>query len=90
MSGLLPNLGHYYIPYPSEQVSSSPHKVTKPPSRMGPPSDQVPGHTTEILQSYILSPVSKDASVGGTYQGVESMGLLWGMVPVPGSRTGLR
>ncbi|XP_046878753.1 acyl-CoA thioesterase 18 isoform X1 [Hypomesus transpacificus] len=34
--------------------------------------------------------VSKDASVGGTYQGVESMGLLWSMVPVPGSRPGLR
>lgn len=34
--------------------------------------------------------VSKDASVGGLYEGVEPMGLLWSMVPVPGSRTGLR
>ncbi|KAL6459849.1 hypothetical protein MHYP_G00316080 [Metynnis hypsauchen] len=34
--------------------------------------------------------VGKDASMGGTYKGVESMGLLWSMQPVPGSRTGLR
>ncbi|XP_062852658.1 acyl-CoA thioesterase 18 isoform X2 [Trichomycterus rosablanca] len=34
--------------------------------------------------------VSKDASVGGTYKGVESMGLMWSLRPVPGSRTGLR
>ncbi|KAK3558389.1 hypothetical protein QTP86_017996 [Hemibagrus guttatus] len=34
--------------------------------------------------------VSKDASLGGSYDGVESMGLLWSMKPIPGSRTGLR
>ncbi|XP_036375548.1 peroxisomal succinyl-coenzyme A thioesterase-like [Megalops cyprinoides] len=34
--------------------------------------------------------VAEDASVGGSYQGTESMGLLWSMKPVPGSRTGLR
>uniref|UniRef100_W5KEG8 Acyl-CoA thioesterase 14 n=1 Tax=Astyanax mexicanus TaxID=7994 RepID=W5KEG8_ASTMX len=34
--------------------------------------------------------VAKDASVGGTYEGVESMGLMWSLQPVPGSRTGLR
>ncbi|CAG5926774.1 unnamed protein product, partial [Menidia menidia] len=34
--------------------------------------------------------VSEDASVGGTYTGIEPMGLLWSMRPVPGSRTGLR
>lgn len=31
-----------------------------------------------------------DESVGGTYEGVEPMGLLWSLRPVPGSRTGLR
>ncbi|KAL7827836.1 hypothetical protein AOLI_G00309880 [Acnodon oligacanthus] len=34
--------------------------------------------------------VAKDASMGGTYKGVESMGLIWSMQPVPGSRKGLR
>ncbi|XP_066524208.1 peroxisomal succinyl-coenzyme A thioesterase-like isoform X2 [Hoplias malabaricus] len=34
--------------------------------------------------------VSKDASVGGTYKGVEPMGLMWSLRPVPGSRTGPR
>ncbi|XP_036376190.1 peroxisomal succinyl-coenzyme A thioesterase-like [Megalops cyprinoides] len=34
--------------------------------------------------------VAEDASVGGSYQGTEPMGLLWSMKPVPGSRTGLR
>nr|XP_023694720.1 acyl-coenzyme A thioesterase 4-like isoform X1 [Paramormyrops kingsleyae] len=29
-------------------------------------------------------------SLGGTYEGVEPMGLLWSLRPVPGSRTGLR
>ncbi|KAL7882862.1 hypothetical protein SRHO_G00005200 [Serrasalmus rhombeus] len=39
-----------------------------------------------------LSPrtVAKDASMGGTYKGVEAMGLMWSMQPVPGSRKGLR
>ncbi|KAJ7997654.1 hypothetical protein DPEC_G00214380 [Dallia pectoralis] len=34
--------------------------------------------------------VDTDASLGGTYDGLEPMGLLWSMKPVPGSRTGLR
>ncbi|XP_071770140.1 acyl-coenzyme A thioesterase 5-like [Centroberyx gerrardi] len=34
--------------------------------------------------------VSEDSSIGGTYTGKETMGLLWSMRPVPGSRTGLR
>ncbi|TMS03064.1 Acyl-coenzyme A thioesterase 4 [Larimichthys crocea] len=34
--------------------------------------------------------VAEDLSVGGTYTGIESMGLLWSMRPVPGSRKGLR
>ncbi|MCJ8735951.1 hypothetical protein PDJAM_G00253440 [Pangasius djambal] len=34
--------------------------------------------------------VSKDASLGGSYDGVKPMGLLWSMKPIPGSRTGLR
>lgn len=34
--------------------------------------------------------VSEDASLGGSYDGVQPMGLLWSMKPIPGSRTGLR
>lgn len=34
--------------------------------------------------------VAKDASTGGSYDGVEPMGLLWSLKPVPGSRPGLR
>ncbi|KAL4624900.1 bile acid-CoA:amino acid N-acyltransferase-like [Arapaima gigas] len=34
--------------------------------------------------------VAEDASVGGTYEGIEPMGLLWSMRPVPGSKPGLR
>ncbi|XP_047431803.1 peroxisomal succinyl-coenzyme A thioesterase-like isoform X2 [Mugil cephalus] len=34
--------------------------------------------------------VSEDLSFGGTYSGKESMGLLWSLRPVPGSRKGLR
>ncbi|KAJ8373758.1 hypothetical protein SKAU_G00043380 [Synaphobranchus kaupii] len=34
--------------------------------------------------------VAEHACVGGSYQGIEPMGLLWSMKPVPGSRTGLR
>ncbi|XP_042338572.1 acyl-coenzyme A thioesterase 1-like, partial [Plectropomus leopardus] len=34
--------------------------------------------------------VSEDPSVGGTYSGVEPMGLLWSLRPVPGSKPGLR
>ncbi|XP_013885522.1 acyl-coenzyme A thioesterase 4 [Austrofundulus limnaeus] len=34
--------------------------------------------------------VSEDFSLGGTYSGLEPMGLLWGLKPVPGSKPGLR
>ena len=34
--------------------------------------------------------LTKDASLGGTYTGVEPMGLFWSMVPAPGQRSGLR
>ncbi|XP_023182483.1 acyl-coenzyme A thioesterase 4-like isoform X1 [Xiphophorus maculatus] len=34
--------------------------------------------------------VSEDCSTGGTYSGVEAMGLLWSLKPVPGSKPGLR
>ncbi|XP_051974143.1 peroxisomal succinyl-coenzyme A thioesterase-like [Xyrauchen texanus] len=34
--------------------------------------------------------VAKDESLGGTYEGIEPMGLLWSMRPIPGSRGGLR
>uniref|UniRef100_A0A4W5R6K0 Acyl-CoA thioesterase 19 n=1 Tax=Hucho hucho TaxID=62062 RepID=A0A4W5R6K0_9TELE len=34
--------------------------------------------------------VANDSSLGGTYDGVKPMGLLWSMRPVPGSRIGLR
>ncbi|XP_072242569.1 peroxisomal succinyl-coenzyme A thioesterase-like [Leuresthes tenuis] len=34
--------------------------------------------------------VSEDASLGGTYSGIEPMGLLWSLKPVPGSKPGLR
>ncbi|XP_030628492.1 peroxisomal succinyl-coenzyme A thioesterase-like [Chanos chanos] len=34
--------------------------------------------------------MAEDASLGGTYEGTEPMGLLWSLQPVPGSRPGLR
>ncbi|XP_070763326.1 peroxisomal succinyl-coenzyme A thioesterase-like [Enoplosus armatus] len=34
--------------------------------------------------------VSEDSSLGGTYSGVEPMGLLWSLRPVPGSKPWLR
>ncbi|XP_026222374.1 peroxisomal succinyl-coenzyme A thioesterase-like [Anabas testudineus] len=34
--------------------------------------------------------VAEDPSLGGTYSGVEQMGLLWSLRPVPGSKPGLR
>uniref|UniRef100_A0A8C7VWW9 Uncharacterized protein n=1 Tax=Oncorhynchus mykiss TaxID=8022 RepID=A0A8C7VWW9_ONCMY len=46
------------------------------------------GHYTSNDQGMVT--VAKDASLGGTYEGAEPMGLLWSMQPVPGSRTGLR
>uniref|UniRef100_A0A8C8CBL9 Acyl-coenzyme A thioesterase 4-like n=1 Tax=Oncorhynchus tshawytscha TaxID=74940 RepID=A0A8C8CBL9_ONCTS len=46
------------------------------------------GHYTSNDQGMVT--VAKDASLGGTYEGAEPMGLLWSMQPVAGSRTGLR
>ncbi|XP_010865410.2 acyl-coenzyme A thioesterase 1-like isoform X2 [Esox lucius] len=46
------------------------------------------GHYTSDNRGTVT--VSEHASVGGTYEGTEPMGLLWSMQPVPGSRTGLR
>eukprot|EP00064_Thunnus_orientalis_P025565 superscaffoldBa00013252_g25955 len=34
--------------------------------------------------------VAEDLSFGGTYAGIEPMGLLWSMHPVPGSQKGRR
>ena len=34
--------------------------------------------------------VCRDSSLGGSYSGVEPMGLLWSMKPAPGQRKGLR
>lgn len=34
--------------------------------------------------------LTEDPSLGGTYEGVEPMGLLWSLRPVPGSKPGLR
>ncbi|XP_019898471.1 acyl-coenzyme A thioesterase 1-like isoform X1 [Esox lucius] len=46
------------------------------------------GHYTSDNRGTVT--VSEHASVGGTYEGTEPMGLLWSMHPAPGSRTGLR
>ncbi|XP_044211588.1 peroxisomal succinyl-coenzyme A thioesterase-like [Thunnus albacares] len=53
------------------------------------------GHTWEAFAHYITNAtgtvnVSEDLSLGGTYSGVEPMGLLWSLRPVPGSKPGLR
>ena len=34
--------------------------------------------------------VAKDASFGGTYKGIDGMGLFWSMLPAPGQRKGTR
>uniref|UniRef100_A0A672YEL4 Acyl-CoA thioesterase 19 n=1 Tax=Sphaeramia orbicularis TaxID=375764 RepID=A0A672YEL4_9TELE len=34
--------------------------------------------------------LSEDPSMGGTYSGVEPMGLIWSLKPVPGSKPGIR
>ncbi|XP_068168596.1 peroxisomal succinyl-coenzyme A thioesterase-like isoform X2 [Antennarius striatus] len=49
------------------------------------------GHSWEAFAHYCTSAagtinVSEDPSLGGTYSGVEQMGLLWSLRPVPGSR----
>ncbi|XP_034095988.1 acyl-coenzyme A thioesterase 5-like isoform X1 [Gymnodraco acuticeps] len=53
------------------------------------------GHSWEAFAHYTANAtsivnVSQDPSLGGTYSGVEPMGLLWSLRPVPGSKTGLR
>lgn len=41
--------------------------------------------------TYLLAfTVSECPSLGGTYSGLEPMGLLWSLRPVPGSKPGLR
>ncbi|XP_047453351.1 peroxisomal succinyl-coenzyme A thioesterase-like [Mugil cephalus] len=53
------------------------------------------GHSWEAFAHYNADTagtvnVSQDCSLGGTYSGVEPMGLLWSLKPVPGSKPGLR
>eukprot|EP00064_Thunnus_orientalis_P022926 superscaffoldBa00008185_g23148 len=48
----------------------------------------LPGAT--ILVILDMLPVSEDLSLGGTYSGVEPMGLLWSLRPIPGSKPWLR
>nr|XP_057943706.1 peroxisomal succinyl-coenzyme A thioesterase-like [Doryrhamphus excisus] len=53
------------------------------------------GHSWEAFAHYVADAsgsvkVSQDASLGGTYSGVEAMGLLWSLRPVPGSKPGIR
>ncbi|KAJ4938457.1 hypothetical protein JOQ06_003076 [Pogonophryne albipinna] len=53
------------------------------------------GHSWEAFAHYTADAtgivnVSQDPSLGGTYSGVEPMGLLWSLRPAPGSKTGLR
>ncbi|XP_070686723.1 peroxisomal succinyl-coenzyme A thioesterase-like [Pempheris klunzingeri] len=53
------------------------------------------GHSWEAFAHYVTDVagtvnVSEDPSLGGTYSGVEPMGLLWSLRPLPGSKPGLR
>ncbi|XP_041795833.1 peroxisomal succinyl-coenzyme A thioesterase-like [Chelmon rostratus] len=53
------------------------------------------GHSWEAFAHYTTNAtgsvnVSEDTSLGGTYSGVEQMGLLWSLRPVPGSKPDLR
>ena len=34
--------------------------------------------------------IARDASFGGTYKGIDGMGLFWSMLPIPGQRRGAR
>ena len=34
--------------------------------------------------------IARDASFGGTYKGIDGMGLFWSMMPIPGQRRGTR
>ncbi|XP_033823798.1 acyl-coenzyme A thioesterase 5-like [Periophthalmus magnuspinnatus] len=52
-------------------------------------------HNWEAFGHYICDSTGsvnlcEDLSLGGTYEGVEPMGLLWSLRPVPGSKPGLR
>ncbi|XP_037109787.1 peroxisomal succinyl-coenzyme A thioesterase-like [Syngnathus acus] len=53
------------------------------------------GHGWEAYAHYLTDVAgsfnaTKDPSLGGTYTGVEQMGLFWSIRPVPGSQPGLR
>uniref|UniRef100_A0A4W6DBF7 Acyl-CoA thioesterase 19 n=1 Tax=Lates calcarifer TaxID=8187 RepID=A0A4W6DBF7_LATCA len=48
------------------------------------------GHSWEAFGHYAADATGTDPSLGGTYSGVEPMGLLWSLRPVPGSKPGLR
>ncbi|XP_074489667.1 peroxisomal succinyl-coenzyme A thioesterase-like isoform X2 [Sebastes fasciatus] len=53
------------------------------------------GHSWEAFAHYTANTtgtvnVSEDLSLGGTYSGVEPMGLMWSLRPVPGSKPWLR
>lgn len=53
------------------------------------------GHSWQAFGHYTADAtgtvnVSEDCSFGGSYSGVEPMGLLWSLEPVPGSKPGLR
>ncbi|CAI5665774.1 unnamed protein product [Oreochromis niloticus] len=53
------------------------------------------GHSWEAFGHYTADTtgtidVSEDPSIRGTYSGVEQMGLLWSLRPIPGSKPGLR
>ncbi|KAK5866847.1 hypothetical protein PBY51_011389 [Eleginops maclovinus] len=53
------------------------------------------GHSWEAFAHYTADTtgavnLSEDPSLDGTYSGVEPMGLLWSLRPVPGSKSGLR
>ena len=46
------------------------------------------GHFISDMQGTVK--VADDASFGGTYEGIDGMGLFWSMLPVPGQRKGVR
>ena len=46
------------------------------------------GHFISDMQGTVK--VANDASFGGTYKGIDGMGLFWSMLPVPGQRKGVR
>uniref|UniRef100_A0AAZ1Y5A6 Acyl-CoA thioesterase 19 n=1 Tax=Oreochromis aureus TaxID=47969 RepID=A0AAZ1Y5A6_OREAU len=51
------------------------------------------GHSWEAFGHYTADTtgtINEDPSIHGTYSGVEQMGLLWSLRPIPGSKPGLR